>query len=147
MLSLNEFPIRNVNTMRIILPLVILLVPGVAMAAESFQDKLDGANSLVTWGLIIAGLLIVGSIVFSIIRHSIKLLFSIFLLAVIVGGGLVWYGYSQGVDLADEYNVEYELGPFMTVKVPSLESLDLPDVPDVNLPDVNLPDVEVNIGD
>jgi hypothetical protein len=119
---------------RIGLSALFALVPGAALA-QSVDVQLDDANQLVTWGLIAAGVLIVASIVFTIISHSIKLLFALFLLALIVGGGLVWYGASQGIDIAKENNLEYELGPFFTVKVPTLEGLELPDL---NLPNINV---------
>lgn len=121
---------------------LVLLLPSAVSAQEgiSVQTDLDSANSLVVWGLIIAGVLIVGSIVFSIIRHSIKLLFSLFLLAIIAGGALVWYGHSQGIDIAKENQLEYEVGPFLTVGIPQL------DLSNIDLPDVNLPSVNISIG-
>lgn len=107
----------------------LALVPAAVLAqTQDLLNQVQRANQYMFTGVLVVVLLVVLGIVFSIIKHSLKVLTLLVVLGLIVGGSLYVYGRMKGRDITKQYNVNYSFSPFGW----PLTNIDLPDI-DVNI--------------
>ncbi|MBI3963374.1 MAG: hypothetical protein HY341_00075 [Candidatus Kerfeldbacteria bacterium] len=111
-----------------LLPLTAAAQTGATDTAQSLVDQVQQANQFMFAGVLVVGILVVLGLVFSIIKHSLKLLAMLVLLGLIIGGSLYVYGRMKGTDITKQYNVNYSFSPFGW----PFTNVDLPDI-DVNI--------------